>query len=158
MCWYSVEHSGQEAVQAEAGQRLAIRKMHWNATRWVVRDNDAQQTPAPVCLLDGTRVMFRPNETDQAAMQLKPDAQAVFRMLERPKRDVFEFEGGREIEVNKMPDGLLFDVLVIPGREDLSRLVTEKPMAEPVSGPERETVRQRENEDESLFARLLNRW
>jgi hypothetical protein len=155
MCWYSVEHSGQQTVQAEAGQRLAIRKMHWNATRWVVKDNDHQPTPAPVCLLDGTRVMFRPNETDQAAMQLSPDSEAVFRMLERPKRDAFEFEGGREIEVNKMPDGLLFDVLVVPGKENLSKLVTEKSAPEPASRePERET----EREEESMFARLLHRW
>src|SRR5437763_1945386 len=62
MCWYSVAHSGQELLQAEVGQRLCIRTMHWEPTRWVVREKDLKtDRPAPVCLLDGTRVLFRPD-------------------------------------------------------------------------------------------------
>jgi hypothetical protein len=149
MCWYSAEHVGQELLQAESGQRLCVRKMHWGDTRWVVRENDLQQKrPAPVCLLDGTRVVFRPTETEQASLQVGPDPEAVFRMLPRPKRDVFEFEGGRQIEVNQLPSGLLLDVLVVPGKEELSRLVTgaAKPEREPEPVPE----------ERSVLARLLH--
>jgi hypothetical protein len=151
MCWYSAEHFGQELLQAEAGQRLCIRKMHWDATRWVVRENELQQNkPSPVCMLDGTRVLFRPTEAEQGITGVQGDAEAVFRMLDRPKRDVFEFEGGRQIEVNQLPSGLIMDVLVVPGKEQLSTLVTMAPAAEPAPEPERE--------EEPLFARLLRMW
>jgi hypothetical protein len=43
-------------------------------------------------------------------------------MLTHPKRDVFEFTGGRQIEVNQLPSGLILDVLVVPGQEPLSTL------------------------------------
>ena len=133
MCWYSAEHVGQELLQAEVGQRLCIRQMHWGDTRWVVREGDLEQRrPAPVCLVDGTRVVFRPSEAHQATLAAGPEPEAVFRMLSRPKRDVFEFEGGRQLEVNQLPSGLVMDVLMVPGQEALSRLVTE------AARPERE--------------------
>lgn len=151
MCWYSAEHFGQELLQAEAGQRLGVRKMHWDATRWVVRECDVQQTrPAPVCLLDGTRVLFRPTEAQQASLATGPEPEAVFHQLQRPKRDVFEFEGGRQIEVNHLPDGLTLDVLVVPGKERLSTLVTMEGNSEPAS-----EVAQ---EEESVLAPLARMW
>jgi hypothetical protein len=134
MCWYSAEHVGQALLQAEVGQRLCIRQMHWGDTRWVVREGDLQQKrPAPVCLLDGTRVVFRPTETEQVALQAGPDPEAVFRMLLHPQRDIFEFEGGRQLAVNQLPSGLVMDVLVVPGQEQLSTLVTQavRPAREP---------------------------
>ena len=151
MCWYSAEHFGQEIQQAEIGQRLCIRKMHWDATRWVVRESDLQQSrPAPVCMLDGTRVLFRPSETEQVSLLLKPEPEAVFRMLQHPKRDVFEFADGRQIEVNQLPSGLIFDVLVVPGKEQLSTLVTENAATEEAEQPEQT--------QEPVLARLLHLW
>jgi hypothetical protein len=151
MCWYSAERFGQEIQQAEIGQRLCIRKMHWDATRWVVRESDLEEKkPAPVCMLDGTRVVFRPTEAEQGSLQLPPEPQAVFRMLQRPKRDVFEFDGGRQIEVNQLPSGLIFDVLVVPGKEELSTLVNTE--AAPEQAPEQVP------EEEPVLARLLHLW
>jgi hypothetical protein len=149
MCWYSAEHVGQALLQAEVGQRLCIRKMHWGDTRWVVRESDLQQNrPAPVCLLDGTQVVFRPTEAEQVSLQASPEPEAVFRMLAHPKRDVFEFTGGRQIEVNRLPSGLILDVLVVPGQEPLSTLVTRG------SAPEQEPEPVRE--EKSVLARLLH--
>jgi len=149
MCWYSAEHVGQELLQAEVGQRLCVRKMHWGETRWVVREQDLQEKrPAPVCVVDGTRVLFRPTEAEQVSLQVSPEPEAVFRMRSHPKRDVFEFEGGRQIEVNHLPSGLIMDVLVVPGREDLSTLVTEATQPEQESEPVRE--------ERSVLARLLH--
>lgn len=149
MCWYSAEHMGRDIQNAEIGQRLCIRKMHWGDTRWVVRDDELQnKEPAPVCMLDGTRVVFRPTEDEQTAMQLTQDAEAVFRMLRHPKRDVFEFADGRQIEVNRLPGGLTFDVLVVPGKEELSSLVTARSAPQPAHEPE--------PADEPVLARLLH--
>jgi len=139
MCWYSVAHSGQDLVQAEVGQRLGVRKMHSGAN-WVVRESElANNRPAPVCLLDGTRALFRPTETEQALLQTGSEPEAVFRMLGRPKKDVFEFQDGRQIEVNQLPTGLIFDVLLVPGREHLSG-VLNPPQAEPEQAEEYEPV------------------
>jgi len=44
-------------------------------------------------------------------------------MLKRPKRDVFEFFDGRKITLGDLPAGLIFDVLVIPGSEQLSTVL-----------------------------------
>ena len=151
MCWYSAEHFGQEIQQAEIGQRLCVRKMHWDATRWVVRESDLEtKRPAPVCMLDGTQVVFRTTETEQASLHLGLEPVAVFRMLQLPKRDVFEFEGGKTLEVNQLPSGLIFDVLVIPGKEQLSTLVTMESAPEPAPEPAQE--------EEPLLARLLRIW
>ena len=139
MCWYSVEHSGRKISKAEVGQRLSIRKMHWGETRWAVAEHEPQgQEPAPVCMIEFTQVVFRPTETEQAALHLGPEPQAFFLMLHRPKRDVFEFDDGRQIEMNQLPDGLVFDVLVVPGKEHLSALVTAESL--PESDPDRENL------------------
>jgi hypothetical protein len=149
MCWYSAQHFGQDLVNAEVGQRLCVRSMHWEATRWVVREEDKTTSkPAPVCLLDGTKVVLRPNESEQAALQIGPEPEAVFRMIAKPKRDVLEFEDGKQVEINRLPDGLIFDVLVVPGREHLSSVLEEKDKA-----PSEE-----EAEQEPLLVRLLHRF
>jgi hypothetical protein len=125
--------------------------MHWDATRWVVREMDLdQKRPAPVCLLDGTRVVFRPTEAEQASLELGPEPQAVFRQLQRPKRDVFEFEGGRQIEMNQLPGGLIMDVLVVPGKEQLSTLVTMESTSEEAPEPA--------HREEPVLSRLLRLW
>jgi len=138
MCWYSAERTGRKIPQAEVGQRLSIRTMHWG-TRWVVTENGSPQgRPAPVCLSEFTRVVFRPTETEQAVLKLSPEPQALFLMLHRPKRDVFQFDDGRQIEVNELPEGLVFDVLVVLGKEHLSALVTEEIV--PESDSDREDI------------------
>ena len=116
MCWYSAEHAGQNLMQAEAGQRLAVRKMHPGAN-WVVKESDLEMnSPSPVCLLDGTRAVFRLTEPEQVQLQLPPEPEVVFRMRGNTKRDVFEFSDGHQVEVNQLPTGLLFDVLLVPGK------------------------------------------
>src|SRR5690348_3810505 len=109
MCWYSADHA-EQTLQAEAGQRLVIRKVHGSS--WAVRDSDLQKPrPTPVCLLDRTKVLFRPEEQPVAALAGAPESEAVFRMLTKPKRDVFQFSDGREVDVNSLPANLIFDVL-----------------------------------------------
>lgn len=47
MCWYSVEHSGQQMLKAETGERLGVRKMY-GGTCWVVREYDLKMNrPSP---------------------------------------------------------------------------------------------------------------
>jgi len=121
MCWYSADHAD-EMLQAEAGQRLGIRKVH--GCSWIVRESDLQkQRPTPVCLIDRTTVLFRFSEVQQVTLQAAPDAEAVFRMLKKPKRDVFQFSDGYEVAIDALPAGLIFDVLVMPGREHLSAVL-----------------------------------
>jgi hypothetical protein len=60
-------------------------------------------------------------------------------MTGRSKRDVFEFRDGRQIEVNQLPTGLIFDVLLVPGREHLSG-VLNPPQAEREEAEEYEPV------------------
>jgi len=111
MCWYSADHADR-ILQAEAGQRLGIRKVHGSS--WAVRESDLQTPrPTPVCLIDGTSVVFRFTEPQQ-------DAEAVFHMLTSPKRDVFQFSDGREITLGTLPAFLILDVLEVPGTESLS--------------------------------------
>ena len=69
-------------------------------------------------------------------------------MLKRPKRDVFEFSDGRQITLGDLPAGLIFDVLVVPGSEQLSTVLE----MEPVVRHEEE-----ERQKEPLLARLLAR-
>jgi hypothetical protein len=123
MCWFSAEHSGRALHQAEVGERLSIRQMH-GQSRWVVRESElAEPQPAAVCLLNGTQVLFRPSEADDAAFGITGDSEAVFRMLSNPKRDVFELPDARVFDVNSLPTGLVFDVLVVPGKEPLSTIL-----------------------------------
>jgi len=132
MCWYSAEHAGQDLLQAEAGQRLGVRKMHWGRS-WVVKESDLEkQRPAPVCLLDGTRALFRPTEAQQTSLNLGSEPEAVFRMTGKVKRDVFEFPNGTQIEVDQLPAGLIFDVLLVPGREHLSGVLNQPAVKEEV--------------------------
>ncbi len=44
-------------------------------------------------------------------------------MLTKPKRDVFQFSDGHEIAVNGLPEKLVFDVLEVPGKEELSAVL-----------------------------------
>jgi hypothetical protein len=67
-------------------------------------------------------------------------------MLKRPKRDFFEFSDGRQITLGDLPAGLIFDVLVVPGSEQLSTLLEMEPAA------------QEEREKERFLARLLTRF
>jgi hypothetical protein len=142
MCWYSAAHSGQELLQAETGQRLGVRKMHW-VVWWFGKEGGRKKTrPAPVCLLDGTRALFRPTETQQTVLQLGSEPEAVFCMTGQSKKDVFEFQDGRQIEVNQLPTGLIFDVLLVPGKEHLSGVLDPQ------------TGREQFDDDEPLLARL----
>ena len=121
MCWFSVDRTD-DILQAEAGQRLGIGKVHGSS--WVVRESDLEkQRPAPVCLIDRTKVLFRFSEAQQAKLHAAPEAEAVFRMLKTPKQDVFQFADGREMAIDALPTGLIFDVLEVPGQENLSAVL-----------------------------------
>ncbi|HYZ84204.1 MAG TPA: hypothetical protein VE621_07360 [Bryobacteraceae bacterium] len=150
MCWYSAEHSGQELLKAEVGERLCVRQMH-GYSRWVVREEDAAKNkPRPVCLLDGTSVLFRPSEAEQAAHGIDPEAEAVFRMLSHPRRDIFEYRDGRQLEINTLPVGLTLDVMMVPGHERFPTPLadTEDPAEELVASGTGDQQR------ESLLARV----
>src|SRR5437764_14924456 len=131
MCWYSADHAGKIA-EAEAGQRLVIRKVHGSS--WAVAESDLKTSrPTPVCLLDRTSVLFRFADSGQGNLASAPESKAVFRMLTSPKRDVFQFADGREIEVNSLPANLVFDVLEIPGKEQFNAVFKEGGEAEELS-------------------------
>ena len=77
MCWYSADHADQ-ILQAEAGQRLGIRKVH--GCSWAVRESDLHTPkPIPVCLIDRTTVLFRFPELEQAASHAAPEAKALLK-------------------------------------------------------------------------------
>jgi len=121
MCWYSADHAGKIA-EAEAGQRLVIRKVHGSS--WAVAESDLETLrPTPVCLVDRTRVLFRFAEDGQTSFHSAPESEAIFCMLKSPKRDVFRFADGREFEVNALPAKLVFDVLEIPGKEAFAAIL-----------------------------------
>ena len=121
MCWYSADHAD-KILQADAGQRLGIREVHGSG--WVVRESDLhKQRPTPVCLIDRTTVLFRFSEAQQAKLHAAPEVEAVFRMLKTPKQDVFQFSDGREMAIDALPTGLIFDVLEVPGQENLSAVL-----------------------------------
>ena len=48
-------------------------------------------------------------------------------MLRHPKRDIFEFADGKQITVDDLPAGLIFDVLAVPGSEQLSGVLNMEP-------------------------------
>ena len=144
MCWFSAERADR-IEEASTGQRLAIRRMHWDAN-WVVRETELETSrPCPVCLKDGTRVLFRFAEGHAAVPKLGCEDDAVFRMLEHPRRDVFEFTDGKQIALADLPAGLIFDVLVVPGSEQLSAVLNTEPNENDED----------HKETESLFARLM---
>lgn len=146
MCWFSAEYANQ-VEEAKAGQRLAIKTMNWHAN-WVVRETEVETArPCPVCLIDRTRILFRFSESQQASLHLGSEAEAVFKMLKRPKRDIFEFADGRQIPLGDLPAGLIFDVLVVPGSEQLSAILKEEATVQD----------EEERENEPLLVRLLGR-
>jgi hypothetical protein len=143
MCWFSVEYAN-ETEEAKAGQRLGIKRMHWHSN-WVVRDTEIESPrPCPVCLTDRSQVLFRFSESQQRSLHLGSEAEAVFRMLKRPKRDVFEFADGKQITLGDLPAGLIFDVLAVPGSEQLSAVLNMEP-----------ADHEEEREKEPLLDRLL---
>ena len=148
MCWFSIEYANR-IEEAKTGQRLGIKQMHWHSN-WVVRETElGAPRPCPVCLIDRTRVLFRFSESQQASLRLGTEAEAVFRMLKRPKRDVFEFSDGRQITLGDLPAGLIFDVLVVPGSEQLSTLLDMEPAVQHTA---------EEREKEPLLVLLLARF
>jgi len=150
MCWFSAEHAS-HIDDAKSGERLAVRTMTWHAN-WVVRETELETPrPCPVCLKDRTRVLFRLSEDQQAKLQLGSETEAVFKMLRQPKRDVFEFADGREMPVNNLPAGMILDVLVVPGSEQLSAVLDMKPGVQ-------DKEEEEEREKESILVRLLGRF
>jgi len=126
MCWFSTERADR-IEEAKAGQRLAIKRMTWHAN-WVVRETDIEASrPCPVCLIDHTRVLFRFTESHAASLHHGSEAEAIFRMLKHPRRDVFEFTDSSEVSLGDLPAGLIFDVLVVPGSERLSSVLNAEP-------------------------------
>jgi len=145
MCWFSTEYANQ-VEEAKTGQRLAIKQMHWHSN-WVVRETEIDALwPCPVCLIDRTRVLFRFSESQQASLHLGTEAEAVFRMSKKPNRDVFEFSDGRQITLGDLPAGLIFDVLVVPGSEQLSTVLEMEPAVQ---------HEEEEREKEPFLVRLL---
>lgn len=139
MCWFSAEYANQ-VEEAKAGQRLAIKTMNWHA-KWVVRETELETARlCPVCLIDRTRVLFRFSENQQASLLLGSEAEAVFKMLKRPKRDIFEFGDGRQIPLGDLPAGLIFDVLVVPGSEQLSAVLEEEAAVQDEEAREKEPL------------------
>ena len=146
MCWFSTEYANQ-IEEAKTGQRLGIKQMHWHSN-WVVRETELDAPrPCPICLIDRTRVLFRFSESQQA-LHLSTEVEAVFRMLKKPKRDIFEFSDGRQITLGDLPAGLIFDVLVVPGSEQLSTLLELEPAVQ---------HEEEERKKEPFFDRLLAR-
>lgn len=144
MCWFSAEHAN-EIEEAKAGQRLGIKKMNWHSN-WVVRETELESPrPCPVCLIDRTKVMFRFSESQQASLPFGPETEAVFRMSKHPNRDVFEFADGKQITLDDLPARLIFDVLLVPGSEQLSAVLNMEPAEHD----------EEEREKESLLGRLL---
>jgi hypothetical protein len=126
MCWFSAEYTN-HIEEAKAGERLGIRTMNWHAN-WVVRETELEAPrPCPVCLIDRTSVLFRFSETQQASLHFGSEAEAVFKMLKQPKRDIFEFADGRQVALGDLPTGLILDVLVVPGSERLSAVLEKEP-------------------------------
>jgi hypothetical protein len=70
-------------------------------------------------------------------------------MLKKPKQDVFEFSDGRQITLGDMPGGLIFDVLVVPGSEQLSAILDMEPAVQ---------HKEEEREKEPFLIRLLTRF
>jgi hypothetical protein len=148
MCWFSSEYAN-HIEEAKTGQRLGIKQMNWHSN-WVVRETELDApSPCAVCLIDRTRVLFRFSESQQASLHFNSEVEAVFRMLKQPKRDVFEFSDGRQITLGDLPAGLIFDVLVVPGSEQLSTVLEMEPAVQ---------HEEEEREKEPFLVRLLARF
>src|SRR5215813_13515081 len=147
MCWFSAEYATRVEA-AKAGQRLGIKRAY-NHANWVVLESELEaRWPTPVCLLGRTRVLFRFSEDQEQRLHLGPEAEAVFRMLKQPKRDVFDFMDGKQLRLDSMPADVIFDVLVVPGSEQDSALFATAPVVEDEDGSEKEPFLTR------LFARF----
>jgi hypothetical protein len=139
MCWFSAEHENM-MEEARAGQRLGIKQMHWHSN-WVVRETELESPrPCPVCLIDRTRVMFRFSESQQVSLRFGPEAEAIFMMSKHPRRDIFEFADGKQITLGDLPAGLIFDVLVVPGSEELSAVLNLEPAEHDEEAREKESL------------------
>jgi hypothetical protein len=90
-------------------------------------------------------VLFRFSESQQESLHFGSEAEAVFRMSKHRKQDIFEFAGGKQISLNDLPARLVFDVLVVPGLEQLSAALNTE------SAPQDEE----ETQKEPLLSRLL---
>jgi hypothetical protein len=84
-------------------------------------------------MLDQTRVLIRYSEVQQVTLHTAPEVEVVFRMLAKPKRDVFVFNDGREVSLDSLPSNLIFDILEVPGKEELSAVLKEDGVEEPVA-------------------------
>jgi hypothetical protein len=80
----------------------------------------------------GRKLVSIPGTTSYAA----PEAEAVFCMLTRPKRDVFQVSDGHEAGIDTLPSDLIFDVLAVPGKGEFSAQLQEN-RAEPFGELER---------------------
>ena len=69
-------------------------------------------------------------------------------MIKRPRLDIFEFPDGRQMNLNELPAGLVLDVLVVPGQEELSDILDKGSAAQEEEDTEREP----------FLARLLARF
>jgi hypothetical protein len=65
-------------------------------------------------------------------------------MLKHPRLDIFEFADGKQITLGDLPADLIFDVLVVPGSEQLSAVLNMEPADD-----------EEEREKESLLGRFL---
>ena len=101
---------------------------------WCARTGDE------VCLIDQTRVLFRFSESQQASLHFGSEAEAVFRMSRHPKRDIFEFADGKQITLDDLPAGLIFDVLAVPGSEQLSGVLNMEPAVRDEEKTEKEPL------------------
>lgn len=79
-------------------------------------------------------------------LHIGPEIEATFKMLKCPKRDIFEFADGRRMTLTDLPTGLIFDVLVVPGSEQLSAVLEEKLAVE---------AKERAGQEETLLERVL---
>jgi hypothetical protein len=80
------------------------------------------------------------SEDQQASLQFDSESEAVFRMLKRPKRDVFEFANGTRSSLDDLPAGLLFDVRGVPGSDQLSAVLNLEQLAQNDEEPKKEPL------------------
>jgi hypothetical protein len=61
-------------------------------------------------------------------------------MLRHPKQDIFEFADGKQITLDDLPAGLIFDVLTVPGSEQLSGVLNMEPAVQDEEKTEKEPL------------------
>lgn len=71
-------------------------------------------------------------------------------MVKQPKLDIFEFTDGRQITLGDLPPGLVLDVLVVPGHEELSTILDKEQSVQ--------KAQEKEREKEPFLARLMARF